>query len=243
VENLSSPGKFSGISFSIRSGEVVGLAGLIGAGRSEIALSIFGMDPQATGKIFIRNEQVSIDSPRQAMNLGIGLIPEDRKRQGLVLSMSVRHNISLPSLAHISRAGFIDGGREQDMVDEYFNRFAIQAPGPDAETINLSGGNQQKIVLAKWLARNCHIIIFDEPTRGVDVGAKAEIHSLIDELACKGNAILLISSEMPEILNLSTRIIVLYQGRITGELGRAETTQEKVMHLMAGLNPNRMQVH
>jgi len=241
VENLNSEGKFSDITFSIKAGEVLGLAGLVGAGRSEIALSIFGLDPQVKGKIYIRGEHIPIDSPRQAMKAGIGLIPEDRKRQGLVLSMSARHNISLSSLSHISRMNFINTNKEQQMVNEYFKRFAIQSPDPDVETANLSGGNQQKIVLAKWLARNCDIIIFDEPTRGVDVGAKAEIHSLIDELACRGNAILLISSEMPEILNLSSRILVLWQGNIIGELNREETTQEKVMQLMAGLNRSSIQ--
>jgi len=236
VERLSSPGRFRDVSFRLRAGEVLGLAGLVGSGRSEVALSIFGLDPNAAGQIHVRGQRVSIRSPQHAMARGIGLVPEDRKRQGLVLSMTSGENVSLSCLDRLSRMGFIRLRMERQIVDSYFRRLRVRAPSPDAPAAGLSGGNQQKLVLAKWLARRCRILIFDEPTRGVDVGAKSEIHSLIDELASAGRGVLLISSELPEILNLSTRIVVLRQGRIAGALSRQEATQENVMQLMAGIN-------
>lgn len=235
VEGLTSPGKFADISFEIRAGEVVGLAGLVGAGRSEVAQAIFGLDHQVTGKIYINGRPVTIRSPRQAMALGIGLLPEDRKKQGLVLSMGGRHNLSLPILDRLSVAGFVKTRPERAMTRQYFDRLRVRTPHMDAATWSLSGGNQQKIAMAKWLASECDILLIDEPTRGVDVGAKAEIHALIDELAREGAAILLISSELPEVLNLSTRIIVLREGRQMGELSRKEATQEALMRLMAGV--------
>lgn len=235
VEGLTSPGKFENISLSIRAGEVVGLAGLVGAGRSEVAQAIFGLDRQATGRIEVNGRPVAIRSPRQAMALGIGYLPEDRKRQGLVLSMGGRHNLSLPILDRLSFAGFVKTGPEKAMTRRYFDRLRVRTPHMDAATWSLSGGNQQKIAMAKWLASECEILLIDEPTRGVDVGAKAEIHALIDELAREGTAILLISSELPEVLNLSTRMIVLREGRQMGELSRKDATQEALMRLMAGV--------
>lgn len=235
VEALSSPGKFQDINFSVRAGEVVGLAGLVGAGRSEIAHALFGLDPQATGKIYIRGKLTTIRSPREAMALGIGFLPEDRKTQGLVLSMGGRPNLSLPILDRLSRWGFVRLGPERALTSKYFERLRVRTPHMDTEVWSLSGGNQQKIAIAKWLASECGILLIDEPTRGVDVGAKAEIHALIDKLAAEGTAILLISSELPEVLNLSTRIIALRNGRIMGELPRSNATQEAVMRLMAGV--------
>jgi ABC-type sugar transport system ATPase subunit len=235
LEGLTSPGKFQDINLTVRAGEVVGLAGLVGAGRSEIARAVFGLDPKVTGCIFIEGRQVRISSPRQAMSLGIGLLPEDRKTQGLVLSMGGRANLSLPILNRLSRLGFVRAGQEKSLTRRYFDRLRVRTPHMDAPVWSLSGGNQQKIAMAKWLASECGILLVDEPTRGVDVGAKAEIHGLIDELAREGAAILLISSELPEVLNLSTRIIVLREGRQMGELLRADASQESLMRLMAGV--------
>lgn len=235
LEGLTSPGKFEDINLTVRSGEVVGLAGLVGAGRSEIAQAIFGLDPKAKGRIFIKGSAVRIGSPRRAMSLGIGLLPEDRKTQGLVLSMGGRANLSLPILDRLNTLGFIRAGEEKALTRRYFDRLAVRTPHIDAPVWSLSGGNQQKIAMAKWLASQCEILLIDEPTRGVDVGAKAEIHALIDDLARQGTAILLISSELPEVLNLSTRIIVLREGRQMGELSRAEASQESLMRLMAGV--------
>ena len=176
-----------------------------------------------------------MSGPQHAMRAGLGLVPEDRKRQGLVLSMTALANTTLPILSGLSRWSFIRRRAERSLVGSYFERLRVRAPGVDVITAGLSGGNQQKLVLAKWLAAQCQILILDEPTRGVDVGAKAEIHALIDELASRGAGVLLISSELPEVLNLCTRIIVLRQGRIAGELPRAAATQDALMRLMAGV--------
>ncbi|MHC4799279.1 MAG: sugar ABC transporter ATP-binding protein, partial [Planctomycetota bacterium] len=222
IEGLSSPGKFENISFSVRAGEVVGLAGLVGAGRSEVLQAIFGLDKKATGKIRLNGEEVCIGSPRQAMKLGIGYLPEDRKRQGLILSLGGRANLSLPILDRLSLLGFVKTGPEKLLTGKYFDRLRVRAPHIDAPTWSLSGGNQQKIAMAKWLASECGILLMDEPTRGVDVGAKAEIHALIDQLAREGTAIVLVSSELPEVLNLSTCIVVLRERRQMGELSRIE---------------------
>ena len=235
VEGLSSPAGFRDVSLAVRAGEVLGLAGLVGAGRSEIAQAIFGLDPHVTGRIFVHGEQLTISNPEQAMRHRIGLVPEDRKRQGLVLSMSAGSNTTLATLAWLSRLGFINRGAERAQADTYFKRLRVRAASPDVLSAGLSGGNQQKLVLAKWLAAQCRILILDEPTRGVDVGAKAEIHALIDQLAADGNAVILISSELPEVLHLSTRILVLREGRVAGELSREAANQAAVMRLMAGL--------
>ena len=235
VEGLSSPPAFHDVTFTVRAGEVLGFAGLVGAGRSEIAQALFGLDPLATGRIVVNGQPADIRSPGDAMRLGIGLVPEDRKRQGLVLSMSAGSNTTLATLRSLTRWLFIRHGAERALARSYFERLRVRAPGPDAPTAGLSGGNQQKLVLAKWLAARCRVLILDEPTRGVDVGAKAEIHALIDELAAQGSAVILISSELPEVLNLSTRLLVLREGRIAGELTRERATQDAVMRLMAGV--------
>jgi ABC-type sugar transport system ATPase subunit len=235
VEGLSSPGKFSDVSFTLRAGEVLGFAGLVGAGRSEVAQALFGLDPRATGLVTIRGARVSLGSIEDSMRHGMGLVPEDRKRQGLVLSMAAGSNTSLVVLPELSKVTFIDRLAERTLARTYFERLRVRAPGPDTVTAGLSGGNQQKLVLAKWLAARCDVLILDEPTRGVDVGAKAEIHALVDELAASGKGVILISSELPEVLNLSTRILVLREGRLAGELPRAQATQYALMRLMAGL--------
>jgi ABC-type sugar transport system ATPase subunit len=235
IEGLTSPGKFQEISLTVHAGEIVGLAGLVGAGRSEIVRAVFGIDPVAHGTVKVGGRAALIRSPREAIRHGIGLLPEDRQRQGLVLTMSCGENLSLSMLQRLKRRLFIDHHAERRLGDGYFDRLRIRAPGIDAPIAGLSGGNQQKIAIAKWLAPECRILILDEPTRGVDVGAKAEIHGLIDRLAMEGHAILLISSELPEILNLSTRIIVLAGGRIVGELPRERANQESLMRLMANV--------
>ncbi|HTI65340.1 MAG TPA: sugar ABC transporter ATP-binding protein [Gemmatimonadaceae bacterium] len=235
VQDLTSPGKFQHVSFSLRSREIVGLAGLVGAGRSEIASAIFGLDPDARGEIVLNGEPARIDDPADAIRLGIGLVPEDRKKQGLVLSESCRHNTTLPILERLARLTWVRESAEWQLVREYFKRLGVRARDPDVPAAGLSGGNQQKVVLARWLAANSKVLILDEPTRGVDVGAKAEIHALINELAAQGTAVVLISSELPELLSLSTRILVLREGRLVGEVPGHTATQDGLLRLMAGL--------
>jgi ABC-type sugar transport system ATPase subunit len=213
---------------------VLGLAGLVGAGRSEVAHALFGLDRNVTGRVWTNGIPGAPRTPAGAMRAGIGLVPEDRKRQGLVLAMTGLGNATLPILGALSRLTFIRHRAERALAGSFFDRLRIRTPGLDYVVAGLSGGNQQKIVLAKWLAARCRILMLDEPTRGVDVGAKAEIHALVDELASKGSGVILISSELPEILNLATRIIVLRNGRIAGELPRAQATQNALMRLMAG---------
>jgi ABC-type sugar transport system ATPase subunit len=235
VEGLSSPGKFHDVSFRLRAGEVVGLAGLVGAGRSEVAAALFGLDPEARGDVHVEGEPLRATGAREAMARGVGLVPEDRKRAGLVLGMSCKHNLSLPILGRLSRFSWIRRREERSLARDYFARLRVRAPDVDFVVAGLSGGNQQKIVLAKWLAAGARVLILDEPTRGVDVGAKAEIHAIIDRLAAEGSAVLLISSELPELINLSTRILVLRAGRVVGEVAREDATQEGLLRLMAGL--------
>jgi ABC-type sugar transport system ATPase subunit len=237
VEGLSSPGRFAGVSLSVRAGEIVGLAGLVGSGRSEVAQAIFGLDPAATGRVTVDGRPLRMGSVGAAMRRGLGLVPEDRKRQGLVLGLSGRANFSLAMLDRLSRLGWLDRRRERREAERYFAQLDVRTPSVDAPASSLSGGNQQKIVLAKWLARESRVLVVDEPTRGVDVGAKAAIHNLVDRLARQGLGILLISSELPEVLNLSTRILVMREGRLVGEVPRERATQEEVMRRMAGVAP------
>jgi ABC-type sugar transport system ATPase subunit len=237
VENLSSPGKFESVNFTIRAGEIVGIAGLVGSGRTEISEAIFGLDGFSKGVVHIDGKRVAIRSPSNAMTHGIGLIPEDRKKHGLVLGMTVMENISMSVLQKLSSWGWISSLKEHEISRKYFNRLKVKAPALETAAVSLSGGNQQKLVIAKWLAANCKILLVDEPTRGVDVGAKAEIHTLIDQLAGEGSAVLLISSELPELLNLSDRILVMRNGRINGEFKRDEADQGKILRLMTGTEP------
>ena len=235
VEQFSSPGKFANISFTVRAGEIVGMAGLVGSGRSEIAQAIFGLDKDARGRVEIEGVPLKLGSPREAMRRGVGLVPEDRKRQGLVLMMSCRRNFSLVILDRLRRFGLLNHRQEAREAETLFARLRVKTPSIEIPVAALSGGNQQKVVIAKWLARKLKLLIVDEPTRGVDVGAKAEIHGLIDELANQGNGVLLISSELPEVINLSTRILVLRNGRIVGEVPREQAKQETLMRLMDGI--------
>ncbi len=235
VKGLTSPGRFKDISFEIRAGEIVGLAGLVGAGRSEIATAIFGLDPAARGSVLIDGRPLKLGRVRQSMRRGIGLLPEDRKRQGLVLMMGGRQNYSLANLNRLRRFGFLNRRLEKSEAGEQFARLRVKTHSLDAPVAGLSGGNQQKVALAKWLGRDARILIVDEPTRGVDVGAKAAIHEILDNLAAQGTAILLISSELPEVIGLSTRVLVLRDGRLVGQLTRDQATQDSVLRLMAGL--------
>ena len=236
VENLSSPGKFRNVSFALHKGEVLGFAGLVGAGRSEMAQAIFGLDPMASGKVFIRGTELRMRDVNAALANRIGLLPEDRKRQGLVLSMNCRENTSLAALGKLTRLGFVKRRAEQALADGYAGRLRVKAASLEVLISSLSGGNQQKIALAKWLALECDVLLIDEPTRGVDVGAKAEIHHLLDELACQGIALVVISSELPEVINVSRRILVMRNGQIAGELSRSEFSQPNLMRLMAGVD-------
>jgi ABC-type sugar transport system ATPase subunit len=235
VEGLSSPGKFKNVGFELRAGEILGMAGLVGAGRSEVTQAIFGLDPEATGRIWVEGREPRPRSVKAALAAGLGLLPEDRKRQGLVLGMNCRENSSLAALERFSTAGFVRRGDERRAVEVYSERLRVKTPSLEARADGLSGGNQQKLALAKWLIRECKVLIVDEPTRGVDVGAKAEIHRLLDELACQGLAILLISSELPEVMNLSRRIIVLREGSQVGVVERGEFSEEALMRRMAGI--------
>jgi ABC-type sugar transport system ATPase subunit len=235
VENLSSPGKFKDLNFTLRAGEILGFAGLVGAGRSEFATAIFGLDECVTGRVFVRGRELPLKSVGKSLGAGIGLLPEDRKRQGLILSMNCRENTSLAILDRISSFGLIHLGEERKIAQGYSDKLRVKTPTIETVIAGLSGGNQQKVALAKWLARECSILIVDEPTRGVDVGAKAEIHQILDELACAGLALIVISSELPEVMNLSRRILVMRQGSIVGEVERKDFTQPNLMRLMAGV--------
>ncbi len=234
VENLASPGKFQPINLTLHAGEIVGLAGLVGAGRTEIVEAIFGLDPEATGELFFKGKPFARKGPIHAMETGLGLVPEDRKHHGLVLSMTAKENVSLPILDRLSTAGWVQPQKERDVATKFFERMRVKAPSIDSATAGLSGGNQQKLVIAKWLAAETEVLLVDEPTRGVDVGAKAEIHNLIRGLAAEGKGVLLVSSELPELLSLATRVIVMREGANVGELP-ANTSEESVMRLMAGV--------
>ncbi len=235
VQQLTSPGKFTDVSFALHAGEVVGLAGLVGAGRSEIARALFGLDPLVTGELYVNGRPVRLNGPREAMRSGLGFVPEDRKHQGLVLGMRARENATLPALARFARAGWVDQSAEGRAVEASFSMVSLRA-GHEALASSLSGGNQQKVVLAKWLIASGDVLILDEPTRGVDVGAKAELQAWINQRAAEGGAVLLISSELPELLTLASRILVLREGRLCGEMPREHATQDGLLRLMAGLD-------
>ncbi len=235
VEGLTRHGIIEDISFHIRSGEVVGLAGLVGSGRTEVARAIFGADRIDRGTIRLSGKEVRICSPQEARELGIGYVPEDRKAQGLVPGMTVGHNATLAVLQQIARwRHIVDHPTLDTVARRYVHELRVKPPRIDLPAESLSGGNQQKIVLAKWLAVDLKVLLLDEPTRGIDVGAKAEIHGLIDELAHRGMAILLISSELPEVIAMSDRILVMCEGRLAGELSHEEATQERILALASG---------
>jgi inositol transport system ATP-binding protein len=221
------------VSFSVRRGEVLGIAGLVGAGRTEVARAIFGADPFDSGRILVDGEPVRITSPQEAIRHGIGLVPEDRKQQALFLSLAIQMNMSMASLGRLSRWGiFVDEARESAMVEEYRKALSIRMASPEQIVANLSGGNQQKVVLARWLALQPKVLIVDEPTRGIDIGAKVDVHNLLFDMARSGIAVIAISSELPEVLAISDRIVTMREGRVTGEIERAGATQEKLMAMM-----------
>ncbi|MFD0714586.1 sugar ABC transporter ATP-binding protein [Paenibacillus sp. GCM10027626] len=238
VNGFTAKGLFQNISFQLKKGEILGLTGLMGAGRTELVKALFGMIPFNSGTIKVNNQAVAIKEPKDAIKQGIALVTEDRKGEGLVLPMSVKANITLPTLNKVSSGSFVKRGAENKVVDEMITTLRIKTHNKQQLTETLSGGNQQKIVLAKWLLTNPQILILDEPTRGIDIGAKSEIYKLMDDLTQQGYSIIMISSEMPEVLGMSDRIIVLCEGRITGELTAAEATQEKIMQLAT---PDKME--
>jgi ribose transport system ATP-binding protein len=218
------------INLEIYEGEIVGIAGLMGAGRTETTRAIFGADPKESGRIFVDGKEVIINSPRDAIRSGIVLVPEDRRRDGLCVKLSVRENIALPNLDILCKDfGIVNRKKEYEMAEDTVRNLSIKLPSIEVDAASLSGGNQQKVVVGKWLARNSRIVIFDEPTRGIDVAAKVEIYNLMNDLKRQGIGVLFVSSEMPEIMGISDRIIVMCDGRITGELYSGEATENLIM--------------
>lgn len=230
VKNLKSPA-VKNVSFQLKKGEILGFAGLMGAGRTETARLIFGADPAASGEIYINGTKVNIKAPFDAVNLGIGYLSEDRKRYGLALGLDVCNNSSLASLNDYTSFGIVNDKKVDEITSFYVDKISIKTPSNVQLLKNLSGGNQQKVVLAKWLIKNCSILIFDEPTRGIDVGAKSEIYKLMNDLVHEGKSIIMISSEMPELLRMSDRVAVMCEGNLTGILDIEDATQEKIMKL------------
>jgi ABC-type sugar transport system ATPase subunit len=226
------------VSFSMRKGEILGLAGLVGAGRSETARIIFGADRADAGEIVLEGKSVRFKSPKEAIDHGLGMVPEDRKKLALFMDKPVRWNISMAQLPRISNRGITVHRREKELAEEFVQRLRVRVPHIETLERNLSGGNQQKTVLGRWLATNPKLLILDEPTHGVDVGAKAEIYEMMRDLACQGIGIILISSELPEILTMSDRIVIMHEGRVTGILDRAEASEDKVMTYATGIAGN-----
>ncbi|AKI56616.1 sugar ABC transporter ATP-binding protein [Streptococcus agalactiae] len=233
VSNLCGD-NFEDVSFYVRKGEILGFSGLMGAGRTEVMRTIFGIDKKKSGKVKIDDQEITITSPSQAIKQGIGFLTENRKDEGLILDFNIKDNMTLPSTKDFSKHGFFDEKTSTTFVQQLINRLYIKSGRPDLEVGNLSGGNQQKVVLAKWIGIAPKVLILDEPTRGVDVGAKREIYQLMNELADRGVPIVMVSSDLPEILGVSDRIMVMHEGRISGELSRKEADQEKVMQLATG---------
>jgi rhamnose transport system ATP-binding protein len=221
----------SSVNLTLRAGEIVGLAGLVGAGRTELAQALFGLTPADEGEVFIHGVRARIDSPAKAIKHGLAYLPEDRRRHGVILDMPISANITLASLARLSRFGAMDFAREKEIAVEYSREFSIKTPSVFAAVSTLSGGNQQKVGLSRWLATRPAVLVLDEPTQGIDVGAKSEIHALMCELASQGMAILMISSELPEILGMSDRVVVMRGGSVAGSMNRAEATQEAILAL------------
>lgn len=234
VKNLSRQGTFENISFSVHKGEILGFAGLVGAGRSEIMEAVFGARPYDAGQIFLNGDEVHFKNPMQAIKSGIALVPEDRKKQGLVLGNSVAFNLTLSSLRFCMNGIAISEKKRDSIIEHYSKRLRIKAASPEIEAGSLSGGNQQKVVLGKWLATKPDVLILDEPTRGVDVNAKYEIYTVINELAKEGIAIIMVSSELPEIINMCDNVCVIRAGKLVGKLGKDQMNQEEIMKYAAG---------
>ncbi|MGY6706063.1 sugar ABC transporter ATP-binding protein [Roseinatronobacter sp.] len=235
VRNLSYSGLFEDVSFTVRAGEVVGFYGLVGAGRTEVAETLFGLRTASSGDVLVGGEKVTITSPRDAIALGISLVPENRKEQGLVLQMNCRDNMTLPQVQDLTAGPFVSQGAELAIFDQYRDRLAIKTPSWKQSVGVLSGGNQQKIVIGKWLSMQPRVLIVDEPTRGIDVGSKSEIHQLLRELAAQGYAVVVISSEMPEVLRVSDRIIAMYHGRIMREFDIQDVTEDSLVQAISGI--------
>lgn len=236
VRDLTCPGVFKNVSFQVHAGEVLGVSGLMGAGRTEIMQAIFGNMPHVTGSIFLEGKEIHNKNPQTAMMNGIGFITEDRKVEGLMLEESIMKNISLANLGRISKMGVLNKKGEQDLVKKGIEELHIRCFGPQHECNNLSGGNQQKVVFAKWIYTNPKVLILDEPTRGVDIGAKKEIYNIINDLASQGVAVIMVSSELPEVLGMSDRVMVIREGEVRGTLSREEADQENIMILATGGN-------
>ncbi|UQN08377.1 sugar ABC transporter ATP-binding protein [Deinococcus sp. QL22] len=237
VRSLSQPGVFSNVSFEVRRGEIVGLAGLVGAGRSEVARAIFGIDPREGGEVRLGGHVMPPLRPQSVMAAGLGLVPEDRRQQGLVMDMSIERNANLAILGRLTSGWLMNRGAEAESAHSWTSKLRLKAHRLSDPVSTLSGGNQQKVVLAKWLATNPSVLIVDEPTRGIDVGAKAEVHRTLSELAAAGLAVLMISSDLPEVLGMADRILVMREGQVVGELNRAEANEEAVMYLATGQHP------
>ena len=232
VKNLNAGRMVRDINFALYEGEIVGFAGLMGAGRTETTRAIFGVDPKESGEIYLDGNRLIIRNPMDAIRQGVVLAPEDRKKDGLCTKLSIRQNIALPNLDVIAgKSGVINRKVENELCDKAVEELSIKTPNLEVDTATLSGGNQQKVVVAKWLARNSRVVIFDEPTRGIDVGAKVEIYHLMNQLKKQGIAVMFVSSEMPEVMGIADRIIVMCDGRITGELQSGEATQEEILRL------------
>jgi rhamnose transport system ATP-binding protein len=234
VDRLTREGVFFDVSLEVRAGEIVALAGLVGAGRSEVARAIFGIDRADAGHVEVAGERLAPGRPLAAMRAGLGFVPEDRRQQGLVMDLSIARNTSLTRLRALARGGLIRGSAENSLAEEWAARLQLKYHRLQDSVGTLSGGNQQKVVLGKWLATGPKVLIVDEPTRGIDVGTKSEVHRLMSELAGQGVAVLMISSELPEVLGMADRVLVMYEGRLTGELSRAEADEESVIRLATG---------
>jgi rhamnose transport system ATP-binding protein len=234
VKNFSKAGSFKEISFNLKKGEILGFFGLVGAGRSEVMRAIFGIDKKDTGTVHLKGNQVLFNNPKTAMNMGIAFVPEDRQSQGVILEQSLTHNITLPIIDKISRFGKVNVKKEREQTAIYGRMMEIKAAGWHVNAETLSGGNQQKVVLAKWLATKPEILILDEPTKGIDVGTKAAVHEFISEMASKGLAVILVSSELPEILGMSDRVIVMHEGKKTREFSRAEANSDNIIKAATG---------
>ena len=231
VEHLNAGKLVRDVSFELHKGEILGFSGLMGAGRTETARALFGADPIDSGDIYVNGKKVEIHSPQDAVRAGIGYLSEDRKRYGIVVAKSVAENTTMATMHKFTNGIFINKKKESEVAWKHVRALKTKTPTVETEVVNLSGGNQQKVVIAKWLTRDCDILIFDEPTRGIDVGAKSEIYTLMNELVAQGKSIIMVSSEMTEILRMSDRVIVMCEGRKTGELDISEATQESIMHL------------
>lgn len=235
VRRLTREGVFTDVSFDVRAGEILALAGLVGAGRSEIARAVFGVDKPDAGEILVRDKKIRPGSPGAAMSAGIGFVPEDRRQQGLVLDASIERNAALASLDRLSRFGFLRSSAERSLAQDWAVKLQLKFAKLSDPVGVLSGGNQQKVVLAKWLSRQPRVLIVDEPTRGIDVGTKAEVHRLLSELAAQGVAVLMISSELPEVLGMADRVLVVREGRVVGEFDRAEADEERIVLAATGV--------